>query len=696
MEKFNYTLSLKNIPVPTNDYYMKRLMAKTEQFAQRIRWRAHFFLNPNDAYTPKPTYGFPTTKTAPQVKELQNFENDLYDVVNNIQFTSFRSPFQKKLSNDVKTINNNSNVYLIADKTRNIYEVSKDKYNKLLLDNVSSTYKKSPHSAIDDVNEEAREIATKLGIEDRVELLAEKTAFVTLKDHKENFQNRPKCRLINPAKSQIGKLSKKILDPINNIIRSHLDLNQWKSTQQVLEWFNEIQHKSRKRFLQFDICEFYPSITENLLKKALEFAHSVEPAQHLVTKENIDIILHSRKSFLFTHPPEPGQRATPWTKKSGLFDVTMGANDGAEICELVGLYILSLIKDRFPELNLGLYRDDGLATHRRLPGPETDRIRKGLISLFKDLGLAIEITIDMTNVNFLDVNMDLISEKYRPYRKPNDQPSYVHRDSNHPPTVLKQIPISINKRLCNISSSEAEFTNEIPLYQEALEKSGYKHTLTYQETPPATGTRKKNKRQIIWFNPPYSKSVKTNLGQKFLALVKKHFPPGSNLYPILNKNTIKLSYSCTKNMRSIIQAHNQKLLSGTQQPPQKTCNCRKKDECPVQGNCLRPVVYKATIKVGEEEKTYIGSTNNFKNRFSAHKNSFKNNNNKNATALSTFIWERNLNPNPAIKWEIVRVVEPYKPGHNSCELCLAEKVAISSQSNNPNCLNKRTEIAQAC
>ena len=442
---------------------------------------------------------------------------------------------------------------------------------------------------------------------------------------------------------------------------------------------------------------FYPSITEDLLLKALEFAHSVEPAQHLVTKENIDIIFHSRKSFLFTQPPETGQRATPWTKKSGLFDVTMGANDGAEVCELVGLYILSLIKDRFPELNLGLYRDDGLATHRRLPGPAIDRIRKGLISLFKELGLAIDITTDMTNVNFLDVNMDLISEKYRPYRKPNDQSSYVHCDSNHPPTVLKQIPLAINKRLCNISSTEAEFNNEAPTYQEALTKSGYNHHLTYQETPPTAKTRKKNKRQIIWFNPPYSKSVKTNLGQKFLALVKKHFPPGSTLYPILNKNTIKLSYSCTKNMRSIIQGYNQKLLSGTQQPIEKACNCRKKEECPVNGNCQQPVVYMATVNIeGEEKKTYIGSTNNFKKRYSAHKGSFKNSNQKNATALSAYIWEKGQNPNPPITWEIVKIVEPYKPGHNSCELCLAEKVAISHQSNDPNNLNKRTEIAQAC
>ena len=65
------------------------------------------------------------------------------------------------------------------------------------------------------------------------------------------------------------------------------------------------------------------------------------------------------------------------------------------------------------------------------------------------------------------------------------------------------------------------------------------------------------KEKMIWYNPPYSKYVKTNLVQRFLGLVKKHFTPGSAPYSVLNKNTMKLSYICMKNMRSIIQSHNQ-------------------------------------------------------------------------------------------------------------------------------------------
>ena len=56
----------------------------------------------------------------------------------------------------------------------------------------------------------------------------------TLKDHKENFDNDPKCRLINPAKSNIGKISKQILQKANKQIRTQLNLKQWQSTDQVL------------------------------------------------------------------------------------------------------------------------------------------------------------------------------------------------------------------------------------------------------------------------------------------------------------------------------------------------------------------------------------------------------------------------------------------------------------------------------
>ena len=110
---------------------------------------------------------------------------------------------------------------------------------------------------------------------------------------------------------------------------------------------------------------------------------------------------------------------------------------------------------------------------------------------------------------------------------------------------------------------------------------------------------------------------------------------------VFNKNTLKLSYSCTGNMKNVIQAHNRKIL----RPQKKTpCNCRKKDLCPLNGDCQESVVYKATLHHNNKTFEYIGSSENFKKRHSNHKSSFKNASSRNATALSKFVWENGISP----------------------------------------------------
>ena len=96
----------------------------------------------------------------------------------------------------------------------------------------------------------------------------------------------------------------------------------------------------------------------------------------------------------------------------------------------------------------------------------------------------------------------------------------------------------INKRLSDSSCKEQEYEKAKPLYQTPLNESGYKTTLAYTKT---TNVNNRNRaRNIIWFNPPYSQNVKTNIGKTFLKLVKKHFPRGHKLYKIFNRNTLKL------------------------------------------------------------------------------------------------------------------------------------------------------------
>ena len=108
-----------------------------------------------------------------------------------------------------------------------------------------------------------------------------------------------------------------------------------------------------------------------------------------------------------------------------------------------------------------------------------------------------------------------------------------------------------------------EFEKAKPMYHDALVASGYRHELKYNEPEPAPNRQHsaRRKRIVAWYYPLYSKNVKTNLGQRFLGLVKKHFTPCSALYRVLNKNTLKLSYSCMKNMRSILQSHNTRILT---------------------------------------------------------------------------------------------------------------------------------------
>ena len=99
-----------------------------------------------------------------------------------------------------------------ADKTTNYYEMNTSAYNKLIKENVTKTYKKSSGKVVEKLNAQSAKIAEHLKLGDRIEKLAEKEAFLTLKDHKPTFHDHPTRRLINPSKSEIGVISKSILD----------------------------------------------------------------------------------------------------------------------------------------------------------------------------------------------------------------------------------------------------------------------------------------------------------------------------------------------------------------------------------------------------------------------------------------------------------------------------------------------------
>ena len=112
---------------------------------------------------------------------------------------------------------------------------------------ITKEYAQVPESKVREVSLEAKKITTNLGLADRVEMHSRDVGFISVKDHKLNFENDPKCRLINPAKSQIGKISKIILERINSKVRDSTKLQQRRSTKAALEWFNGLEQKSKKK-----------------------------------------------------------------------------------------------------------------------------------------------------------------------------------------------------------------------------------------------------------------------------------------------------------------------------------------------------------------------------------------------------------------------------------------------------------------
>ena len=162
-------------------------------------------------------------------------------MIESIDFRRASNDLQRRLDKDIQKIKNSKDVIVPADKTRNLYAVPKKKYDKLLRENITKSYKPAPDETYKDINDEARDIAASLEMSERMNCMAKKEAFITLKDHKVNFANALPCRLINPAKPEMGKISKAILDRIISAVQQQLPLNMWKSTGAVSDWFTGIE-----------------------------------------------------------------------------------------------------------------------------------------------------------------------------------------------------------------------------------------------------------------------------------------------------------------------------------------------------------------------------------------------------------------------------------------------------------------------
>ena len=218
---------------------------------------------------------------------------------------------------------------VFADKSTNLYELSRDHYEKLLYDNITQTYQKTCYQTKKKIDREAKKFAESLNLDERMECYSDQIAFITLKDHKANFKNNTKCRLVNPSKRGIGIVIKHYLNSIISMVAEKSGFNQWRNTSTVIKWFENLQNKQKRRFIKFDTADFYSSFTGHLLERSIEYAKSFATIEH----KTLQAVSLARKSLLFS-------KDEIWRKKdNSSFDVTMGNFDGAEICEIVGLYV---------------------------------------------------------------------------------------------------------------------------------------------------------------------------------------------------------------------------------------------------------------------------------------------------------------------------------------------------------------------
>ena len=206
----------------------------------------------------------------------------------------------------------------------------------------------------------------------------------------------------------------------------------------------------------------------------------------------------------------------------------------------------------------------------------------------------------------------------------------------------------------------------------------------------------RRKKKIIWFNPPHSIIVKTNVCKKFLNLLDRHFPSGSPLYLLLNRYKLKLSYRCLPNMGAKISQHNAKLLR--KPTAKKGCNCRVPAVCLMPGRCQTDnVIYNATVTSNIVVETYVGLTADpFKDCHANHKQDLKNITRKNVTTFSGYIWKlKDEEKIPDVNFNIIGRATLYSPVSGICNLCTAEKFEIMF---NPatSSLNSRQELYGHC
>ena len=123
------------------------------------------------------------------------------------------------------------------------------------------------------------------------------------------------------------------------------------------------------------------------------------------------------------------------------------------------IYILSKLSSEYPNDSIGLYRNDGLAVFKNMNARLGDKAREVFCKILGDLGLKITVQSNMKIVNYLHVTLNLTTGKYYPFRKPYNNPLCSNAKSNHPPSIIRQIPASISTRISSLSCDPQTLIN---------------------------------------------------------------------------------------------------------------------------------------------------------------------------------------------------------------------------------------------
>ena len=156
------------------------------------------------------------------------------------------------------------------------------------------------------------------------------------------------------------------------------------------------------------------------------------------------------------------------------------------------------------------------------------------------------------------------------------------------------------------------------------------------------------------------------------------------------------------NMGTKIKNHNNHVLNGNSEAVINKCNCRIKENCPLEGNCLeKSIVYQCTVSTSinmvNKEMEYRGATEGeFKNRHYNHTSSFNNIRYKNNTELSKYVWRLKEDENVfSMTWKKLDSAKAYNNSSKRCNLCLTEKLHIL-EADKQSLLNKRSELISKC